>query len=114
MSLSNVILNEFVHVDNVLRIGDYYNIVYEPTDFTFNKVHGTIYFDGGLRWVGFRQSENSERLLVDCDEVLAGRVEGQTIHMIWLGSPGEHYLCVSYETARGCDPFKPNWRKEGF
>jgi hypothetical protein len=64
-------------------------------------------------------------VLVDCDDVLAGRVEGRVVHMLWCNNPGNHYLTVSYEIARE-EPFvlpktrrmvvfpKPDWSKEGF
>jgi hypothetical protein len=50
MMIDNVVMNEYVHTDSVFRVGDQYNIIYEPTEEAFNKVHGTIYFEGGREW----------------------------------------------------------------
>lgn len=134
------VYNEYVNVDVIRGASSGRHIVtYEPLDHRFDpsSISCQIMFgndtpDIGLRvsGLGFRDRDfrgaGDVRLQVlfpvDAERnrgILTGvlREEDRAFKLIWDRHPGEHYICISYQTMDFMDTYKeekPNWILEGF
>ena len=122
--MNDAVYNEYVHVDEI-GLFDYDTncAQYEPLEHgpvTKGTLRGAIYFPSIGRRIRFREGgemfpPGTRRLLIDCNEALAGliRTNGE-IAIKWNDRPGEHYLCVSYEIGNKEEKSRVCWQKEGF
>jgi len=118
---------EYINVDTVTKIANRgYNVKYEPSEHIIDpnslSVHlilGSEEPDIGMYIEGshpFNIADHRYRINFENNRgVLQGWLrDNQIFESNWIERPGEHFLCVSYQTPVYKDTYKTNWLQEGF
>lgn len=121
----NYVLNEYVHVRSETKWGDEWRVEYEPAD-TLPMRMPNGYAMSDKHEVLSTFHGHNRRLLIDAHHEspdlpkmtfgVFSEVSG-AITIIWDKYPGEHFLCVSYESPDASVEIRMepmNWKEEGF